>query len=128
MHLIGDATVSAIEDAQLVRIADHNAVRGDLVLVAAGIDPRSVLATGADAQMHDERVVVDERTRSSVAGLLAAGDVAYAHNTAAGRHLAVEHWGEVEAMGAIAGATAAGGDERWAELPVGSGRSSATTP
>lgn len=117
VHLIGGVAVSAIEDARLVRIGDHGSVRGDLVLVAAGIDPQSALAIGADALMHEERVVVDERMRSSVGGLLAAGDVAYAHNTAAGRHLSVEHWGEAETMGAIAGATAAGGDERWAELP-----------
>ena len=33
----------------------------------------------------------------------AAGDVALAHNAAAGRHLAVEHWGEALNMGEVAG-------------------------
>jgi len=55
--------------------------------------------------------------RSSVAGVLAAGDVAFAFNAAAGRHLAVEHWGEALAMGRVAGQTAGGAEASWAEVP-----------
>ena len=62
-------------------------------------------------------MVVDERMRTDQPGLLAAGDVAYARNAAAGRHLVVEHWGEALAMGTVAGTTAAGGNTRWAQAP-----------
>jgi NADPH-dependent 2,4-dienoyl-CoA reductase/sulfur reductase-like enzyme len=56
--------------------------------------------------------------RSSHPGILAAGDVARAFNAAAGRHLAVEHWGEALAMGEVAGRTAAGDrDAAWAQAP-----------
>jgi NADPH-dependent 2,4-dienoyl-CoA reductase/sulfur reductase-like enzyme len=55
--------------------------------------------------------------RSSVPTVLAAGDAALAFNAAAGRHLAVEHWGEALAMGKVAGQTAAGADASWDEVP-----------
>jgi NADPH-dependent 2,4-dienoyl-CoA reductase/sulfur reductase-like enzyme len=61
--------------------------------------------------------VVDEYLRSSVPGLFAAGDVTYAYNPTAGRHLAVEHWGEALEMGGIAGANAAGQQRRWTQAP-----------
>jgi 3-phenylpropionate/trans-cinnamate dioxygenase ferredoxin reductase component len=63
------------------------------------------------------RVRVDAQMRSSAANVLAAGDVAFAFNAAAGRHLAVEHWGEALAMGQVAGQTAAGAEAAWAEVP-----------
>jgi len=89
----------------------------DLVLVAAGVDPRSTLARQAGARVERERVVVDEHMRASLPGLLAAGDVALAHNASAGRRLVVEHWGEAETMGGVAGAVAAGGDAVWDAVP-----------
>ena len=117
VQLIGGVSVEAIEEARLVRLDEGEPVSADLVLVAAGIRPRSELAGSAGARVHEGRVVVDEWMRSSMTRLLAAGDVAYPYNTGAGRHLAVEHWGEALAMGTIAGATAAGADEQWARVP-----------
>ncbi len=49
--------------------------------------------------------------------LLAAGDVAFAFNKAAGRRLRVEHWGEALNMGAVAGATMAGEEAAWDVAP-----------
>jgi NADPH-dependent 2,4-dienoyl-CoA reductase/sulfur reductase-like enzyme len=115
--LIGGAEVSAIERARLVRVVDHDPVEGDLVLVAAGVEPLSALAAAAGAPIENDRVVVDEHLRSGVAGLLAAGDVAYARNATAGRHLVVEHWGEADVMGRIAGTTAAGAEAVWDNAP-----------
>jgi 3-phenylpropionate/trans-cinnamate dioxygenase ferredoxin reductase component len=43
--------------------------------------------------------------------------VAFAFNASAGRHLAVEHWGEALAMGRVAGQTAGGVEASWAEVP-----------
>ncbi|MCW0213901.1 MAG: NAD(P)/FAD-dependent oxidoreductase [Pseudonocardia sp.] len=117
VSLLGGVEVEAIEDARLVRIAGRDPVRGDLVLVAGGVDPQSTLAAVAEADIEHDRVVVDEHMRTSVPGLLAAGDVAYARNATAGRHLVVEHWGEADAMGGIAGATAAGADTSWVRAP-----------
>jgi NADPH-dependent 2,4-dienoyl-CoA reductase/sulfur reductase-like enzyme len=71
----------------------------------------------ADLEVARDRIQVDTHMRSSDADILAAGDVALAFNTAAGRHLAVEHWGEALAMGRIAGETAAGRQAVWDEVP-----------
>jgi 3-phenylpropionate/trans-cinnamate dioxygenase ferredoxin reductase component len=82
----------------------------DLILMATGVEPRAGLAETAGLELHEGRVVVDDHMRTSVDGVYAAGDVAYALNAAAGRPLAVEHWGEALNMGEVAGRTIAGDD------------------
>ena len=62
-------------------------------------------------------VATDAKLRTSDPAIWAAGDIAYAHNPAADRHLRVEHWGEAEAMGEIVGANLAGEHQRWAVAP-----------
>ena len=81
-----------------------------LVLMAAGVEPRGRLA-------GDGRIEVDAHMRSAREQVYAVGDVAFAHNAAAGRHLAVEHWGEALNMGAVAGAAIAGEDAQWDVAP-----------
>jgi 3-phenylpropionate/trans-cinnamate dioxygenase ferredoxin reductase subunit len=49
--------------------------------------------------------------------VLAAGDIAFADHAVAGRPLRVEHWGDADTQGAVAGAVAAGGGERWSDPP-----------
>lgn len=100
-----------------VELSDGDAVETDLALVAVGVRQLGDLAEAAGADVHEGRVVVDEHMASSRPGLLAAGDVAYARNASAGRHLAVEHWGEALAMGEVAGTTAAGGTASWDGVP-----------
>ncbi|MDA0168367.1 FAD-dependent oxidoreductase [Solirubrobacter taibaiensis] len=90
----------------------------DLILMAAGVQPRAGLAETAGLDVREGRIVVDEHMRTSAEGVYAAGDVAFAHNAAAGRHLAVEHWGEALNMGEIAGRAIAGdADARWDVAP-----------
>jgi 3-phenylpropionate/trans-cinnamate dioxygenase ferredoxin reductase subunit len=122
--LVGGAQVEAIEPLgdpderpRRVRVSGREPLEADLVLVAGGIDPHVGLARDAGLQVEGDRVVVDEHMRASVPGLYAAGDVAYARNATAGRHLVVEHWGEAEAMGTVAGGVAAGADLRWDAVP-----------
>jgi NADPH-dependent 2,4-dienoyl-CoA reductase/sulfur reductase-like enzyme len=110
------AKVEAIEGGR-VRLAGEASAGGDLLLVAGGVEPEVGIAAGAGLAVRAGRVQVDARMRSSVAGVLAAGDVALALNAAAGRHLAVEHWGEALTMGRVAGQTAAGVEASWAEVP-----------
>jgi NADPH-dependent 2,4-dienoyl-CoA reductase/sulfur reductase-like enzyme len=110
------AEVEAI-DGSRVLLAREASAEGDLLLVAGGVQPEVGLAAGAGLAVEAGRVQVDAHMRSSVATVLAAGDVAFAFNAAAGRHLAVEHWGEALAMGRVAGQTAAGAEASWAEVP-----------
>lgn len=98
--------------------AGEACARGALVVMAAGVAPRSELARAAGLQLSDDGAVcVDASLRTSRDGLLAAGDVAFARNATAGRPLRVEHWGDALAHGSVAGRTAAGADASWAEVP-----------
>lgn len=115
--LIGGAKVTGVEDGRKVLLEGRDPVEADLVLTAIGASPLAGIAIEAGLDETDGRVVVDEHLATSAPGVFAAGDVAYAHNATAGRHLAVEHWGEAEAMGAVAGTSAAGGDASWDGVP-----------
>jgi NADPH-dependent 2,4-dienoyl-CoA reductase/sulfur reductase-like enzyme len=109
--------IVGVGEQGIVRLADGTVLSADLVLAAVGVEPRTELAEQAGAPLRDGRVMVDEHMRTSVPDLLAAGDVVSAYNTGAGRHLAVEHWGEAERMGEIAGTTAAGKQDQWSNPP-----------
>lgn len=117
VRLVTGSPVAAIEDGRTVVPEEGEPVSADLVVVGAGIAPHVELAEAAGLETRDGRVVTDERMASSAPGVFAAGDIAYARNATAGRHLRVEHWGEAENMGEIAGRNAAGGDTTWAVAP-----------
>ena len=87
------------------------------MLVAAGATPRLDLAESAGLRVDGGAVATGADMRTSAADVLAAGDVAYAHNAAAGRPLRVEHWGEALEHGAVAGAVLAGKERRWSSAP-----------
>jgi 3-phenylpropionate/trans-cinnamate dioxygenase ferredoxin reductase component len=97
--------------------AGANVARGAVVLMAAGVVPRSELAQHAALELDEGALPVDAGMRTSVDGLLAAGDVCRADNVTAGRPLRVEHWGDALGQGEIAGRTAAGRDAAWSEVP-----------
>ncbi len=115
--LVSGAKVTGIEDGTRVLLAGHDPVEADLVLTAVGAAPLGELADHAGLDVHDGRVVANEHLATSAAGVWVAGDVAYARNATAGRHLAVEHWDDADAMGTIAGTNAAGGDATWDTVP-----------
>ena len=117
VRFVGRADVSGVESGHTVVLADGTRLTGDLVLVAAGAEPQAELAEEAGLDCERGRVLVDAAMRTSAPGVFAAGDVAYAHNLAAGRRVAVEHWGDALRMGEIAGTGAAGGEDGWAQAP-----------
>ncbi len=117
VQVVGGVDVSRVEDGRRVVLADGTSYDGGLVLLATGVTPHGELAEAAGLDCEDGRVLVDAAMRTSRDGVLAAGDVALAHNGTAGRRLVVEHWGEALRMGEIAGTTAAGGDDSWSEAP-----------
>ncbi|EOD65271.1 NAD(P)/FAD-dependent oxidoreductase [Amycolatopsis vancoresmycina] len=117
--------VSVLRGTKLLAVEGGHRIRTDLVpvldagvvVLATGVRPRTELAEAAGIALEQGRIRTDEHLRTSRPGVLAAGDVALAYNPAAGRALAVEHWGEGLAMGEVAGRTAAGQDAAWAEVP-----------
>jgi NADPH-dependent 2,4-dienoyl-CoA reductase/sulfur reductase-like enzyme len=117
IRLVLGAAVRRIEEGHRVYPEGHPPLAADVVLCGAGITPRVGVAESAGLRVDAGRVLVDAQMRTSAEGVYAAGDVALATNRAAGRRLAVEHWGDALRMGEIAGRNAAGGDDCWAQVP-----------
>jgi NADPH-dependent 2,4-dienoyl-CoA reductase/sulfur reductase-like enzyme len=67
--------------------------------------------------VESPRIRVDAQMRTKRDDVFAAGDAALAFNATAGRHLAVEHWGEALNMGEVAGRVLAGEDASWDVAP-----------
>jgi 3-phenylpropionate/trans-cinnamate dioxygenase ferredoxin reductase subunit len=117
VEMIGGVSLKGIENGRQVVLEDSRRLTADLVLIAVGIEPQAQLVDAAGGVVVNGRIAVDERMRSTLPGIYAAGDVAFAQNPSAGRRLKVEHWGEALAMGEVAGSTAAGMDARWDQAP-----------
>ena len=88
-------------------LSDGTTEAADLVVAGIGVLPRVELAEAAGIPV-DNGVVVDQRLRSEVPGIYAAGDVAAAWHPRYRRHLRVEHWANALHQGRTAGANAAG--------------------
>ena len=89
-------------------------VDADAVVLAVGVSPNTELAAEAGLAV-DNGIVVDEHLRTGDPRILAAGDVAAAHNTRLDRRLRVEHWDNAIRQGRLAASTilAAGAEYDW---------------
>ncbi len=105
-----------VSDGNRILFADGREALGGRVLLAVGIERNDRLAAAAGVPVEDG-VEVGASMVSADPRLLAAGDVAFAFNTAAGRRLRVEHWDEARRMGEIAGRTMAGEVATWDVAP-----------
>ena len=112
----GGAGVQRLEESA-VHLDDGSVLEADVILAATGVAPNTDLAGVAGVAMQDSRIVADEDMSTSVPNVYAAGDVALAFNTGAGRRLPIEHWQDAEEQGGVAGATAAGDDAAWSGVP-----------
>ncbi|PYE20284.1 pyridine nucleotide-disulfide oxidoreductase [Williamsia limnetica] len=116
VRYVGGAGVTDIEPGT-VTLDDGVRIDTDLILAATGIEQNSGLAESAGLDLDEGRIVVDEHMHTSADSVLAAGDVASAHNPTAGRHIATEHWQDAVDQGEVAGATAAGVEKSWDAVP-----------
>jgi 3-phenylpropionate/trans-cinnamate dioxygenase ferredoxin reductase component len=118
VELYLEASVDAIErhGHRLHIVAGSEDVSAPVVVMATGVAPRSELVA-AELALHDGAVPVDSTLATALPDVLAAGDVCFAHNEAAGRPLHVEHWGDALGQGEIAGMTAAGRPAVWDDVP-----------
>ncbi len=107
-------SVQAVEESGRgpgVRV-DGELLGADAVVMAVGVAPAAELAAAAGLAV-DDGIVVDQRLRTADPFVLAAGDVAAAHNTALGRRLRVEHWDNAIRQGRLAAATILGRPDRY---------------
>lgn len=118
VKLLLGAAVDGLERRghQLHVAAGPETLEAPVVVMAAGVTPRSELVAGA-LTLHDGAVPVDSTLATGLPDVLAAGDVGFAHNDAAGRPLHVEHWGDALGQGEVAGMTAAGRRAVWDDVP-----------
>jgi 3-phenylpropionate/trans-cinnamate dioxygenase ferredoxin reductase subunit len=110
--------LTAIDADLTAQLSDGTSVAADVVLLAGGVKPDTVLAGDAGlALAGGGEVVADAAMRTDVARVLACGDCCRAMHATAGRPLHVEHWGDALAQGEVAGFTAAGREARWETVP-----------
>jgi phenylglyoxylate dehydrogenase epsilon subunit len=69
--------VAQSNGAQLVTLSSGETISSDLILVATGVRPSFEYLTDTDLEV-DQGILVDDRMRTSVEGVWAAGDVAQA--------------------------------------------------
>jgi 3-phenylpropionate/trans-cinnamate dioxygenase ferredoxin reductase subunit len=118
VHLLLGTGVEAFEGAgsvERVRTTGGRVVDADLVVVGIGVAPRTQLAQDAGAAV-DNGVLVDDRLRTSLPDVFAAGDIANADHPRLGR-LRVEHWSNALHQGPAAARNMLGLDRPYDRLP-----------
>ncbi len=118
VELVLGEGVAAFEGVGRVRqvLTDRGARLGcDFVVVGVGVEPVAELAAAAGVKV-DDGIVVDERCRTTVEAIFAAGDVANHLHPLYGRHLRVEHWQNAIHQGRAAALSMLGRGEPYAEV------------
>ena len=108
------ATTATGYDGRVLTLHDGSRIDAGLVIVGAGVTPRTGLAEAAGIVMEDG-ILVDAQLRTSVGGIYAAGDVAhYPHR---GEHVRVEHWVHAQRQGQLAAANMLGAMQAFVDVP-----------
>jgi 3-phenylpropionate/trans-cinnamate dioxygenase ferredoxin reductase subunit len=100
------------------RIIDQSGdtVAADVVVIGAGLTANDELAAAAGLRCV-RGIVVDSQCKTSDPDILAAGDVAVAHNTYAGDLIRLESWQNATEQAVVAAKVALGADEHYDPLP-----------
>jgi 3-phenylpropionate/trans-cinnamate dioxygenase ferredoxin reductase component len=125
VELIAGAEVGAVREGSTVELLDGRRIEAASIVLGMGVRPRGDLARAAGLPLHEGALVTDASMRVAQAApsgearctVLAAGDVAYAFNARAQRHLRVEHWGDALGQGEVAGSVLAGEAAAWDSVP-----------
>jgi len=101
-------------DGKVLTLGDGTRVAADLLIVGAGVTPRTELAAAAGLAVQDG-ILVDSNLQTSVAGHFAAGDVArYRYGADLVR---VEHWVHAQRQGQAAAANMLGAGQAFTDVP-----------
>jgi 3-phenylpropionate/trans-cinnamate dioxygenase ferredoxin reductase subunit len=110
------SSIEHVPGASRARFANGLLLETAHVVVATGARTNVDVARTAGL-VSDDAVQVDASMRTAAPGVHAVGDIADALHPLAGRRLRVEHWGDAERMGAVAGAVIAGDHAEWNQVP-----------
>ena len=97
---------------QAVETQSRRTIEADLAVVGIGVVPQTDFLAGSGVEV-DNGIVVDERFRTSVPGIWAAGDVARFPDPVFGRSRRIEHWSNANYQGAEVGKALAGVDTKY---------------
>lgn len=101
-------------DGKVLTLDDGTRVAADLLIVGAGVTPRTELAAAAGLAVQDG-ILVGSNLQTSVAGHFAAGDVArYRYGAELVR---VEHWVHAQRQGQAAAANMLGAGQAFTDVP-----------
>lgn len=87
VNVLTSTTVNAIEqkgENVLVKTSGGTEVEAELVISAAGVKPNAEFLEGSGVKLVDGGIEIDSNMQSSVAGIYAAGDVAYGRDFSTG--------------------------------------------
>ncbi len=115
--LLGELVTAFEGEGRLRRVTTSTgrAIDCDFAVVGLGIDPNVDVVAGTGVVLEDG-IAVDERCRTTVDGIFAAGDVAAHWHPVFGERVRVEHWlNAIEQAGAAA-RSMLGKGEPYAEL------------
>ena len=101
-------------DGKTLMLDDGSEISVDLLIVGTGVAPRTDLAAGAGLAVQGG-ILVDDRLRTSVAGIFAAGDVA--RYPSGQEQVRIEHWVHAQRQGQLAAANMLGADQRFDDVP-----------
>lgn len=100
-----------------LKLSDGSRLAADVAVVGIGVSPATGWLEGSGLELCDG-VLCDSRCRASLAGIVAAGDVARWHNELFDETMRVEHWSNAVEQAAAAAAALLHGDAAEAYRPV----------
>ena len=117
VDLILGSAVQRIDDARTVVLENGRALTADTIVVGAGIEPNTALASGRRPRARPRPGPLRRRDALRRTRRPGGRRRRLRVERGGGRRLVVQHWGEAERMGEIAGRTAAGRSDRWEQAP-----------
>ncbi len=100
---------------QAVKTANGLSVGCDFAVLGLGVEPVTGFLAGSGIDV-DDGVTVDERCRTNLAGVFAAGDVANHYHPVFGRRIRIEHWDNARRQGRVAALNMMGRDTPYEEI------------
>jgi len=99
-----------------VELENGKSLAADFVVLGVGVAPRTALAEAAGLRV-DKGVVVDDRFRTSIDGVYAAGDIALFPDFRTGTRMRIEHWQVAERQGLAVAREMLGEGEPYRDIP-----------
>lgn len=99
-----------------VMLGSGDRFKADLIIVGAGVRPRTALAEAANLPVENG-ILVDERLETPMAGIYAAGDVARWPGGRDGETMRIEHWVVAERQGQLVADNMLGDNEPFGDAP-----------